>query len=116
MPIIDASFRTVLDQKQSVTIEVRLKKQWHSPDGLVDTWISASSYPVFDGDGTIRSIQGVMSDISSLKWAENVQRKRTEEALEAKRVIEETEARFKTFAESAPSGLHNLQILRHQKC
>lgn len=49
-----------------------------------------------------------MSDISSLKWAENVQKARVEEALEAKRQIEETEARFQKFAEVALAGSHGL--------
>ncbi|CAD0092960.1 unnamed protein product [Aureobasidium mustum] len=50
------------------------------PDRPEGRWILAVCLPVMDEHGKIMSI-----DISHLKWAEDVQRSRVEEALEAKR-------------------------------
>lgn len=62
--------------------QFRLKdRKWENSNA----WIQGMSYPELEEDGSIKSIMGTLVDISQFKWAENVQKLRTEEALEAKR-------------------------------
>jgi len=45
----------------------------------------ACAYPELNEDGSVRAVAATIMDISYLKWAESVQKQRTDEALEAKR-------------------------------
>ncbi|KAF2634409.1 hypothetical protein P280DRAFT_463610 [Massarina eburnea CBS 473.64] len=51
-------------------------------------WILCSAYPDLDANGEIAEIVGNVTDISKLKWAEGVQKNRTDAALEGKRHLE----------------------------
>ncbi|EOA83727.1 uncharacterized protein SETTUDRAFT_155095 [Exserohilum turcica Et28A] len=67
-------------------VQFRLKKTWVNQDGKrSNIWVQSSSYPELDESGKVISIMGTLFDISQFKWAESVQRRRIEEALEAKR-------------------------------
>lgn len=86
IPVVDAAWKTVLEEHRPVSKEIRVQKLWRSIDGVESpAWVIASSYPLLDDQGEVECVQGAMFDISSLKWAETVQRRRVEEALEAKR-------------------------------
>lgn len=93
----------MLEGKKSIGVQFRLKKTWVNQDGLrSNVWVQSSSYPELDESGKVISmisqifyscrnllrfvgIMGTLFDISQFKWAESVQRRRIEEALEAKR-------------------------------
>ncbi|EUC36135.1 hypothetical protein COCCADRAFT_34420 [Bipolaris zeicola 26-R-13] len=67
-------------------VQFRLKKTWVNQDGMrSNIWVQSSSYPELDESGKVISIMGTLFDISQFKWAEDVQRRRIEEAWEAKR-------------------------------
>ncbi|USP74691.1 hypothetical protein yc1106_01965 [Curvularia clavata] len=67
-------------------VQFRLKKTWVNQDGISSNiWVQSSSYPELDESGKVISIMGTLFDISQFKWAEDVQRRRIEEAWEAKR-------------------------------
>jgi PAS domain S-box-containing protein len=71
---------------QPHTFSFRLKKLWIAPDGIpAPTWILATATSHFDTAGKLASVIGTMTDISHLKWAEELQKRRVEEALESKR-------------------------------
>ncbi|KAL1800773.1 hypothetical protein ACET3X_001115 [Alternaria dauci] len=71
---------------KSSGVQFRLKKTWVNQDGIrSNIWVQSSSYPELDESGKVISIMGTLFDISHFKWAENVQRRRIDEALEAKR-------------------------------
>jgi signal transduction histidine kinase len=51
-------------------------------------WILCSSYPELDAHNDIVEIVGNVTDISKQKWAEDVQKRRTDSALESKKHLE----------------------------
>ncbi|KAG8623845.1 hypothetical protein KVT40_008821 [Elsinoe batatas] len=91
--LVDEDLPEVMDKwvetirtKKALQLTCRLTKPWTAPDGTKGpTWIVAASYPEINGDGEITGWVGVAFDISQTKWAETVQQKRLEEAVEAKR-------------------------------
>jgi len=77
---------TTRRNKKPHTFSFRLKKLWTGPDGIsTPTWLLATATAHSDAEAHVVSIMGTMTDISQLKWAENIQRNRVEEALESKR-------------------------------
>ncbi|KAF1843299.1 uncharacterized protein K460DRAFT_432912 [Cucurbitaria berberidis CBS 394.84] len=83
---VEEDWANMLEGKKSDGIQFRLKKQWINQDGIrSNIWVQSSSYPELNGSGKVMSIMGTLFDISQFKWAESVQRRRIEEALEAKR-------------------------------
>ncbi|PSN74729.1 hypothetical protein BS50DRAFT_479382 [Corynespora cassiicola Philippines] len=67
-------------------LQFRLNRTWVDQEGVrSQVWVEASSYPDLDETGAVRGIMGTLFDISQFKWAENVAKRRIEEALEAKR-------------------------------
>ncbi|KAF2793304.1 hypothetical protein K505DRAFT_385801 [Melanomma pulvis-pyrius CBS 109.77] len=75
--------------KTAKPVELKLKKTWIDQEGnRSEIWVEGSSYPEMDENGTVISIMGTLFDISHFKWAESMQRRRIEEALEAKRQAE----------------------------
>lgn len=86
IPAIEKAWVDVIEHKKNVSNQFRLKRKWRNVDGLEsEAWAIASSYPVLDAKGDVAFVQGAIFDISSLKWAETIQKVRVEEALEAKR-------------------------------
>jgi PAS domain S-box-containing protein len=79
-------WKTLLEDKEASHAHVRLKKTWDLGDGVArQTWVESQASPELDSNGNVVSIFGTLSDISRFKWAEEIQRTRIEEALEAKR-------------------------------
>ncbi|KAF2873238.1 hypothetical protein BDV95DRAFT_676451 [Massariosphaeria phaeospora] len=71
-------------------LQFRLKKTWTDQEGFCsEIWVEGSSCPELDDEGNTISIMGTLFDISRFKWAESVQRRRVEEALESKRQKED---------------------------
>ncbi|MCJ1302114.1 hypothetical protein MMC08_004915 [Hypocenomyce scalaris] len=66
--------------------EFRFKAPWVGRNGTKgDTWVLASAYPEKRQDGNLKSVFGSITNISQQKWAEDLQKKRMEEAVELKR-------------------------------
>lgn len=91
VPILYTEWAKLIELKQSVSFGIRLKKNRTSLDPLTgdiiqDTaWILATGTPcpAEDDSGTI--IIGCVTDISRQKYNEDMQKRRTEEAMETKR-------------------------------
>ncbi|KAH7062972.1 hypothetical protein BKA63DRAFT_189888 [Paraphoma chrysanthemicola] len=83
---VEEEWKALLKGKKSDGVQFRLKKTWINQDGhRSNIWVQSTSLPQLDEDGQVMSIMGTLFDISQFKWAESVQRRRVEEALEAKR-------------------------------
>ncbi|KAL9000185.1 MAG: hypothetical protein Q9169_001087 [Polycauliona sp. 2 TL-2023] len=66
--------------------EFRFKAMWEDPNGnKSDTWVIASAFPEKDGDGRLKVIFGSITNISQQKWAEHLEKRKMEEAVEMKR-------------------------------
>lgn len=74
-----------------VHFELRLKRPFETEEALNgesirgETWIIASAYADKNESGAVKGVLGCLTDISRLKWAEDFQARRTEEAVELKR-------------------------------
>lgn len=68
------------------TIEMRLKKTWHASDGRkAQAWVLASIFAEFTAENVYSGCTGTLVDISEFKYADNMQKTRLEDAIEAKR-------------------------------
>jgi PAS domain S-box-containing protein len=77
---------TVVNELVPVRAEFRFKHPWKDDHGNTgETWVLASSFPEKTEDGSLKSIFGSVTDISTQKFAEGLQKKRMEEAMEMKR-------------------------------
>lgn len=74
-----------VSQKSNVTKEFRFKTPWQSKHALTDTWALMNCTSLRDGDDNLLSIFGCITDISHQKWAEEFQKRKTDEAIELKR-------------------------------
>jgi PAS domain S-box-containing protein len=76
----------VVNELTPVRVEFRFKHPWKDEFGNTgETWALASSFPEKTLDGKLKSIFGSVTDISTQKFAEGLQKKRMEEAMEMKR-------------------------------
>ncbi|KAI9753971.1 MAG: hypothetical protein M4579_004931 [Chaenotheca gracillima] len=79
-------WRKLVEEKVPMTLEFRFKEQWQGRNEVKgDTWVLGSAYPERNLDGSLKSIFGSITNISEIKWAEDFQKKRMEEAVELKR-------------------------------
>lgn len=89
--IAQINFAKVVHQQVHTSWEIRLKHPWKAPGDLdhdtngASMWILVSAFPELSSDGSVKAVMTCLTDISHLKWAENLQKQRTEEALESKR-------------------------------
>ena len=51
-------------------------------------WILCAAYPELDSNNEVLEIVGNVTDISKQKWAEDIQKRRTDNALESKKHLE----------------------------
>lgn len=84
-PTLEAAWSRLLNEKVTISLEFRFKYSQESGGHTIDTWVLMSAFPEKTPDGTLKSIFGCITDISSQKWAEKVQSERREEAVELKR-------------------------------
>ncbi|KAG6008768.1 hypothetical protein E4U21_003966 [Claviceps maximensis] len=85
MPRLEAAWASLINEKVTISLEFRFKCSQQSNGTTIDTWVLMSAFPEKEPDGTLKSIFGCITDISSQKWAEKVQNERREEAVELKR-------------------------------
>ncbi|KAH9818147.1 Motif C-terminal to PAS motifs [Teratosphaeria destructans] len=85
--LISRIWSDLVEQKKPVTSEVRFKAQWEDRKSGVrsDTWVLFSAYPEKWEDGRLKSVFGSITNISQQKWAEGIQTRKMEEAVELKR-------------------------------
>ncbi|KFH43477.1 Hybrid signal transduction histidine kinase K-like protein [Hapsidospora chrysogenum ATCC 11550] len=84
-PALEAAWKKLLNDKVTISVEFRFKSYTQGEENTIDTWVLMSAYPEKTEDGSLQSIFGCITDISSQKWAEKVQSERREEAVELKR-------------------------------
>ena len=86
-PKVKKLWRRIVEHAQPVIAELRFKRpaahNGHDPGE--DTWVLFSASPEKNDDGTLKSVFGSITDISSQKWAETFQKRKMEEAVELKR-------------------------------
>ena len=84
--MVERMWNNLIHNKIPMSAEFRFKTPWEDREGNVgDTWVLGSAYPEKDEDGNLKSAFGSITNISQLKWAEDYQKKRKEEAVEMKR-------------------------------
>ncbi|OCK83195.1 hypothetical protein K432DRAFT_280182, partial [Lepidopterella palustris CBS 459.81] len=88
--------KLVID-KVPVTFELKTIMPWHPQEELESAdnksqkhfvWLLCSTYPEIGPNNEVKEIVGCATDISRQKWAEGVQKIRTDNALEGKRLLE----------------------------
>ena len=79
-------FTDCVSHQNTNTIELRLKRTWTPPRTSIQEpcWILASATPNLE-NGELTGVLGCVTDISSLKWAEQLQINTAEAAKDAKR-------------------------------
>ena len=76
----------LIENKIPMSAEFRFQASWNDCNGVEgDKWVLASAFPERYSDGTLKSVFGSITNISQQKWAEGLQKKRMEEAVELKR-------------------------------
>lgn len=70
----------------AMNCEFRFNTPWEDQQGhRSDTWVLASAYPEIDERGRLKIIFGSLTNISQQKWAELLEKRKMEEAVEMKR-------------------------------
>ncbi|CAG8978998.1 hypothetical protein HYALB_00009900 [Hymenoscyphus albidus] len=79
------SWQKLIRGEPSVSVEMHLKKLFVPPSGNPEpSCILSHSFPYVE-EGRVRSVMTVISDISSLKWAERMEARKAAAAAEAKK-------------------------------
>jgi signal transduction histidine kinase/CheY-like chemotaxis protein/PAS domain-containing protein len=88
-------FTSLVVDKSPICFELKTKMPWHPPDadGRTDgevyyRWILCSAYPETNAQGEMFEIVGNVTDISKQKWAEDVQKRRSDSAVQSKTHLE----------------------------
>ncbi|KAF2621989.1 hypothetical protein BU25DRAFT_378719, partial [Macroventuria anomochaeta] len=90
-------FGKLVMEKVPVVFELRTKMLWTPPPELEQPecgvsqhhkWVLCSAYPELGPDDELLEIVGSVTDISKQKWAEGIQKIRTDSALESKQHLE----------------------------
>lgn len=83
---INSHFLQLITTHDPTTFEISLKRQWNKQLTSGETvrtaaWILVSAYVEILEDGSLSGARCSVTDISELKWAEEIQRNRMEEAI-----------------------------------
>jgi hypothetical protein len=86
LEIVTHNWDIITSTKQPVKFQFELNRTWSDGDGRgMRASVLSCSYPELGEDGSVVSVSGTLTDITHLKWAERLQKQRTDEAVEAKR-------------------------------
>nr|POF17036.1 hybrid signal transduction histidine kinase k [Quercus suber] len=86
LPLVQQLWQDLVKHTKPASSEFRFKAQWEDKNGMRnDTWVLFSAYPERYGDGRLKSVFGSLTNISQQKWAEGIQTRKMEEAVELKR-------------------------------
>ncbi len=84
--LIKSLWNDLVTQREPITAELRFSGTWEDRNGNKgDNWVLFSAFPEKHEDGSLKSIFGCITNISSQKWAEGFQKRKMEEAVELKR-------------------------------
>ncbi|KAJ4299349.1 hypothetical protein N0V90_004594 [Kalmusia sp. IMI 367209] len=95
--VCEGLFASLVVDKSPICFELKTNICWKPPPDAFEPdnqpqdyykWILCSAYPELDAKNEILEIVGNVTDISKQKWAEDVQKRRTDSALESKRHLE----------------------------
>ncbi|RDW87629.1 hypothetical protein BP5796_03323 [Coleophoma crateriformis] len=79
-------WQMLITEKKAINHEFRFKTFWSDRNGnRSDTWVLMSAYPEKYPNGDLKSVFGSITNISQQKWAEDLKKRRMEEAIEMKR-------------------------------
>ncbi|GAM87644.1 hypothetical protein ANO11243_056710 [Dothideomycetidae sp. 11243] len=84
LAVADQHWKSVTGTQKPTTFEVRSRRP-RSDSSYGETWFLVSAYAEVDSEGRVTALAGTLADISSFKWAEQIQQTRLDEAIEAKR-------------------------------
>ncbi|KAL8737963.1 MAG: hypothetical protein Q9181_001185 [Wetmoreana brouardii] len=83
---VEALWFDLVHNIMPVNAEFRFNAQRDVQKGYKsDTWVLASAYPEKDSEGHLKVIFGSITNITQQKWAEHLEKRKMEEALEMKR-------------------------------
>lgn len=94
LELVQRKWKLVTRDKTPVVFSFRVKKPFkfvNEDDGtevVGETWLESTIFPETAEDGSCTSVFGSLTEISHQKWAENLQKRRLNEAIEAKRASE----------------------------
>ncbi|KAI4095128.1 MAG: hypothetical protein LQ344_001779 [Seirophora lacunosa] len=84
--VVETLWFNLVHKTQPMNAEFRFRAQWEDQNGhRSDTWVLASAFPEKNSDGRLKVIFGSITNISQQKWAEHLEKRKMEEALEMKR-------------------------------
>ncbi|KAL8828700.1 MAG: hypothetical protein Q9170_006486 [Blastenia crenularia] len=84
--LVETLWFNLVHNTAPLNAEFRFRAQWEDQKGYKsDTWVLASAYPEKNSDGGLKIIFGSITNISQQKWAEHLETRKMEEALEMKR-------------------------------
>ncbi|KAK7730806.1 hypothetical protein SLS57_001640 [Botryosphaeria dothidea] len=82
-------WKKLMEERTEQSFEFRIPRgsEGNLPveENLQYKWILCHAFSVVTDDGWLRSIVGSVTDITTIKWAEGVQKRKMEDAIEAKR-------------------------------
>lgn len=85
-PKVRKLWNDLVQHTKPQTAEFRFKAPWEDRNGTRgDTWVLFSAYPERYESGALKSVFGSITNISQTKWAEGIQTRKMEEAVELKR-------------------------------
>ena len=86
LPLATGAWSACVREKVPMSIQFRFRHPWRDKSGNTgETWVLGSAFPETGHDGQLKSIFGSITDISTQKFAEGIQKRRMEEAMELKR-------------------------------
>ncbi|KAL8849594.1 MAG: hypothetical protein Q9221_005421 [Calogaya cf. arnoldii] len=84
--MVKALWSDLVHKTTAFSREFRFKAMWEDSNGnKSDTWVLASAFPEKDSVGRLKVIFGSITNISQQKWAEHLEKRKMEEAVEMKR-------------------------------
>lgn len=86
LAIMTHNWNIIIRTKQPIKFQFELNRTWSDGNGHeMRASVLSCSYPELGEDGSVIAVSGTLTDITHLKWAEKLQKQRTDEAVEAKR-------------------------------
>jgi len=89
LPLAELEWNRLYGEHQPLTVELRLRKTWTPPGNsneAIPIWGLFSCHVQMTREGLLESIVSCLTDISQQKWAEEVQKRRVNDALAMKQV------------------------------
>jgi PAS domain S-box-containing protein len=86
MAVVHHNLEEILRTKQPAQYQLELMRPWENDEGAkLPIQVLVAAFPEIDETGSVIGYAGTLTDITHLRWAEQLQKQRTDEAIEAKR-------------------------------